>query len=251
MKITFIGTGTCVPTTGRAQPAILIERKGKKMLVDCGDGTVAQLWKLGIKFWDIDSVFITHYHADHFGGLIFMITALQVAISNNPRRRSKPLYLYGPKGFARVVETLRRIMLKGADMPYRIITVEMTKPMTVNGIRVSTFRPKHRKESIGYRFESGGKVVVYTGDSGYTENLIKASKNADILIAECTFPNKTKSNIHLNPDELGKIATKASAKMLIPVHITELFKGEQLRDQLKAAYKGKIIIPKDGTVINI
>lgn len=252
MRITFVGTGTCVPTTGRAQPAVLLERKGKKMLVDCGDGTVAQLWKLGIIFWDIDSIFITHYHADHFGGLMFFITALHVAVMNYPKRRSKPLYIYGPVGFKKVLNTLRKIMFHEATKDsYNVVPVEIRKSMTINGVKVSTFKPEHRKESIGYRFEFDEKSVVYTGDTAYTERIVEAARNADMLIAECTFPNGKKNDVHLDPQSLGEIATKANAKMVVPVHINELFGKDQLRKELKDAYKGKIIIPKDGMKITI
>lgn len=92
--ITFLGTVSGIPTKERMHPAICIEYFGKKkytFLFDCGEGTQLQLMKAGISFMDVDAVFITHWHADHFAGLLPLIATM------NLEKRKRKLLVYGPE----------------------------------------------------------------------------------------------------------------------------------------------------------
>ena len=94
IEVVFLGTVSGVPTKDRNHSAIVFHQyaEGKEtILLDCGEGTQRQLLKAGINFMDIDKIFITHWHADHFAGLIPLIQTM------NLERRSKPLYIYAPE----------------------------------------------------------------------------------------------------------------------------------------------------------
>lgn len=94
IEIVFLGTVSGVPTVDRNHPAIVFshyaERK-ETMLLDCGEGTQRQMLRAGINFMDIEKIFITHWHADHFAGLIPLIQTM------NLERRTKPLYIFAPE----------------------------------------------------------------------------------------------------------------------------------------------------------
>ena len=94
IEITFLGTVSGVPSKDRNHPAIILEYYGEgkdTILFDCGEGTQKQLMKSGISFMDINKIFISHWHADHFAGLIGLIQTM------NLERRTKELKIFGPE----------------------------------------------------------------------------------------------------------------------------------------------------------
>lgn len=94
IEVIFLGTVSGVPTRDRNHSAIIWNHCGEKketMLLDCGEGTQRQMLIAGISLMDIDKIFITHWHADHFAGLIPLIQTM------NLERRQKPLYIFAPE----------------------------------------------------------------------------------------------------------------------------------------------------------
>jgi len=94
IEVLFLGTVSGVPTRDRNHSAIILSHHGERketMLLDCGEGTQRQMLIAGINFMDIDKIFITHWHADHFAGLIPLIQTM------NLERRQKPLYIFAPE----------------------------------------------------------------------------------------------------------------------------------------------------------
>lgn len=94
IEVTFLGTVSGIPSKQRNHPAIVLEYFGEQkytLLFDCGEGTQLQLMKSGISFMDIDKIFISHWHADHFSGLIPLIQTM------NLEKRTKELKIFGPE----------------------------------------------------------------------------------------------------------------------------------------------------------
>ena len=94
LSVFFAGTGGSVPSPRRGLPAMLIRRGGDRILFDCGEGTQRQLVR-SVGLTDVDSVFITHFHADHWLGLPGMLKSFAL------RERDQPLTVYGPRGLKR------------------------------------------------------------------------------------------------------------------------------------------------------
>src|SRR6059058_3493818 len=91
LSVFFAGTGGSIPTANRALPALLVRRGGERMLFDCGEGTQRQLVR-SVGLADLDDVFLTHYHADHWLGLPGLLKTFEL------RAREKPLRIHGPRG---------------------------------------------------------------------------------------------------------------------------------------------------------
>src|SRR4030066_2105550 len=96
MKLIILGSGTCVPSLKRSAPGYYLQAEDWQALVDCGSGTLLQLERAGKSYKDIDAVFITHGHPDHFADLMPLIHAL---LATPKFRREKDLYIVAPGGF--------------------------------------------------------------------------------------------------------------------------------------------------------
>src|ERR1700761_4842025 len=91
LSVFFAGTAGSVPTARRGLPAVLIRRGGERLLFDCGEGTQRQLVR-SVGLVDLDEIFLTHFHADHWLGLPGLLKTLDL------RGRERPLTIYGPRG---------------------------------------------------------------------------------------------------------------------------------------------------------
>jgi ribonuclease Z len=142
LSVLFLGTAGSMPTVQRAPTSILIRRGGDRLLIDCGEGTQRQLLK-SVGLPDIEHVFLTHFHADHFLGLPGMMKTFAL------RGRSAPLTIHGPRGLRALMNDLRRIYGK---LTYEVRLVELAANETVelDGYRMGAYAVAHRTEALGY-----------------------------------------------------------------------------------------------------
>ena len=225
LTLFFVGTGGSVPSARRGLPAVLVRRGGDRLLFDCGEGTQRQLMRFGM-FGDFDSVFITHFHADHWLGLPGMLKSLAL------RDREEPLVVYGPRGLSDLMGAMRIVY---GRMPFELSIVELAPAETVErdgyliaavpvvhgdrpcfgyalveAQRPGEFDPRAAEElgvSPGRdfgRLQRGetvgdvapaqvmgpprqGRKIVLSGDTAPCEALATAAHQADLLVHEATF----------------------------------------------------------------
>src|SRR5919108_698529 len=103
LDVLFAGTAGSAPTARRGLPATLVRRGGDRLLFDCGEGTQRQLVR-SIGLIELEEVFITHFHADHFLGLPGMLKTFSL------RGRETPLTVYGPPGLGQLLAALRPVI---------------------------------------------------------------------------------------------------------------------------------------------
>ena len=257
MKLTILGSGTAAPRLNRNMAGYLLEIKNKKLLFDSGPGTIRQLLKLKVNLLDIDNIFYTHLHNDHISDLPAIIWS-----NNYGTYRKKSFNIYGPKDFKKYFKVLMTKILKPAELIYKInakelknnsiLKIPLNKKINKNNfIKMKIRKVKHSAEAIAYRIEYKNKILVYSGDLGYCNSIIKLAKNADLLILDCAYPdNKTKPE-HLTPSLCGKIATKANAKNLVLTHFYPEADKVDVIKQCRKTFNGKIIKAKDFLSINI
>src|SRR5262249_62075838 len=128
LDIVFLGTSGSAPTAARGAPAMLVRRGGDRLLFDCGEGTQRQLMRSVVGLPDLEEIFVTHFHADHYLGLPGMLKTFAL------RQREVPLTVYGPPGLRELFSALRRVFGK---LTYRVELVEV--------------RPNERLDRDGYR----------------------------------------------------------------------------------------------------
>ncbi len=138
----FIGTAGSAPTGARGLPATLVRRGGDRMLFDCGEGTQRQLLR-SIGLIELEEIFLTHFHADHFLGLPGMLKTFGL------RGRETPLTIYGPRGLRALFETLRPV-IGGAPYDVKLVELEPNAPLERDGYLVAPFEVDHRVKAYGY-----------------------------------------------------------------------------------------------------
>jgi ribonuclease Z len=225
LSLFFAGTGGSVPAARRGLPAVLVRRGGDRMLIDCGEGTQRQLLR-SVGLLDMDSVFITHFHADHWLGLPGMLKSLAL------RERDQPLSIYGPRGLAELMGVMR-IVYGRVPFQLRVVELEPAEAVERDGYRVAAVPVQHgTRDAYGYalvedqrpgefdpgaaerlgispgpdfgRLQQGhtvegvapqqvmgpsrqGRKIVISGDTAPCEALAVAAHEADVLVHEATF----------------------------------------------------------------
>jgi ribonuclease Z len=142
LSVLFLGTAGSMPTVQRAPTSLLIRRGGDRLLIDCGEGTQRQLLR-SVGLPDIEHVFLTHFHADHFLGLPGMMKTFAL------RGRSTPLTIYGPRGLKALMNDLRRIYGK-LSYEVRLAELAPSEAVELDGYRVGAYAVQHRTEALGY-----------------------------------------------------------------------------------------------------
>lgn len=215
MKLTVLGSGTCVPSLKRNASGYHLEAKRCRVLIDCGSGTLLQLEKAGMSYKDIDAVFITHRHPDHFADLMPLIQAL---LATPNFMREKDLFIMGSTAFMEYYQKAIASIL-GVPRDFSIQLTIIKDKLDFGPFHVISTKTVHSTDSIAYRFEQGGKSIVFTGDADYDQGIIELSKKADLLITDCSFPDSMKAPGHLSARECGLVAKKAAVKKLLLSHL--------------------------------
>jgi ribonuclease BN (tRNA processing enzyme) len=243
MEITILGSGTGMPSLKRNASGISIKIEKDNLLFDTGPGTIKRLLEIAITYHDINYIFYTHFHTDHTLDLATLLFAARYPLS----LRTKKLTIFGSPGLEKFYNGL--LNLYGDVIrpeTYQVILREIKKQtLEFDAFRIDVMPMQHTPESIGYRVESRGKSIVYSGDTDRCQNLVQLGQNADILILECSFPNEIKVPGHLVPQEAGKIAQECNCKQLILLHLYPVCQEDEIMKQAEKNFSGKIIVAYD------
>ncbi|MCK4328124.1 MAG: ribonuclease Z [Candidatus Diapherotrites archaeon] len=147
-EVVFLGTSCGIPMPDRNHPGIHFQYNEHRFLFDCGENTQRQLAIAKLSPMKISRVFITHFHGDHYFGLIGFIQ------SNYWRERTEPLYIYGPKGIKTLVEDVMRLVEQGKKT-FELVVEEVKEGVVVDEpeFTVSAFPTKHSRPGFGYVFQ--------------------------------------------------------------------------------------------------
>jgi ribonuclease BN (tRNA processing enzyme) len=239
MEIIFIGTGCGVPSK-RASPSILVRISNDNLLFDTGPGSLRKLFESGLTYNEVDYIVYTHFHIDHIADLAPFLFA-----SKYPRSpRKKELNIIGPKGLKNFYNNLTNLYGEQIqNLSYNVRILE-TSEFQTSEWKIESKNLPHTAESVGYRVTNKeGKVLVYSGDTEYSPELLKLAQSADILVLECSFPIKTAG--HLYPEAAAKTAKEAKAKHLVLTHLYPVCDNYPIISMVKKIFDGKVTIAED------
>ena len=229
----FAGTGGSAPTARRALPAVLVRSGGDRLLFDCGEGTQRQLLR-SVGLPDLDAVFLTHYHADHWLGLPGLIKTFDL------RGRDKPLDVHGPPGLRQLWNSLATVIGR-TRYPLRLHELDRFDEVDFGSYGVQSFPNDHRLAGFGYalvedarpgrfdpdtavrlglrpgpdfgRLQAGetvngvrpeqvigearrGRRIVFSGDTRPCQEVEEHARGADLLVHEATFTEAERDRAH-------------------------------------------------------
>jgi ribonuclease BN (tRNA processing enzyme) len=276
------------PRPHRAQFSNLLIVNGTLYVIDAGDGVARRIAKAGFNVRDVGTVFITHHHDDHTAGLG---TLMSIAWDN---QRTKPINVYGPPRTEELVKAAVQYFTISAEIRIadggRTIPIEQlffghdVDPGVIfqdGNIKVTAIENTHfgfhkeaaagKHKSYSYRFETPGRVIVFTSDTGPFAGLVEFAKGADLLVAEANsieqrmqdlirtgqwqvMTNEEQARIkrqmaegHLSPEDVGKLAEGAAVKSVVLSHLTWKADDDYSSwvDEAKKYFSGPVLIAKD------
>jgi ribonuclease BN (tRNA processing enzyme) len=240
MKVTVLGCSGSMPGPDSPASGYLVEADGYRVVLDLGQGAFGALQRY-VKPGDVDVVVVSHLHPDHFIDL----TAYVVALRYGPDGYggANPLSLIGPAGtrdrLAVAYDPLARKLglqelftfstpTDGELGPFRVSYAPMNHPVPTNAIRL----------------EHAGRALVYSGDTGASDELVSLARGADVLLCEATMgpDDPVIPDLHLTGREAGEHATRAGVDRLVVTHVPPWNTPEVEAQQAATAFAGTIEI---------
>lgn len=220
MEITILGSGTATPNLERNASGIAIRAGKQWMLIDMGPGILRRLCEARIDVNVIETILITHFHADHVSDLVPFLFASNYAYG--PVRQD-PFYVVGPRGLEQFYNTLVQayghwIVPTNNRMIMREMDPDALDTLQIGDLTILSRPAAHSYPCLSYRIDTQGLSVTISGDTDISDELVTLASGSHVLICECSMPDALKSPGHLGPSEAGQIAARAGVSKLVLTH---------------------------------
>lgn len=282
IKVTLLGTGAPVPSINRFGPSILVEAGGQKLLFDCGRGASQRLWQLKIPLGQVNTLFLTHLHSDHIVGIpdVWLTGWIPAAYG----RRAAPFQVYGPAGTKAMMENLEKAFTWDINTrnkeKNKVDSGAMVQATDIeegfvwekNGVKVTPFTVRHAEfidSALGYRIDYQNHSLILSGDTRYSENLMRFAKGADVVVHEVAAASEdtTKNTalikqilgFHTSPEDAGRVFQQVQPKLAVYSHIVLLTSDPAIAPptindlllRTKKVYNGDLKVGEDLMIIEI
>jgi ribonuclease BN (tRNA processing enzyme) len=249
MDLTFLGTGSAMPTGERFQTGLLLEGE-KPLLVDCGSGALHSLARTEVGYEGVETLLLTHHHLDHISDVPVLMKARWLA-------GAETLDIYGPPGtedlIGEILDT-HEYMQDRLDLSVTDLNPEQA-PFEIAGFEVGAMETRHSMQCLAYRFEGSGPPVVFSGDSEAFPGLVEFADGAAVLVHDCSFPDDVDVSNHPTPSQLGQALADAEAEVG-RVYLTHLYPHtdgchDEMLDSLGEHYDGDVRFAQDGLSLSV
>ncbi len=243
MHLQFVGCGDAFGSGGRFNTCFHLVGKQINALIDCGATSLVAMNKLAINRNDVDSIFISHFHADHFGGVPFFILE-----ANYVLKRERALTIAGPPGLKARYAELMEVSFPGTKtlelrFPLTLKELEIGRRSEVGHVRVVPFHVMHDDRGgpcLGFRFEAEGKVIAFSGDTEWTDTLIDIGHDADLFICEA-FTRDKPITTHMALTALERHLGQIRPKRLVLTHMSNDMLARRAELPFDTAEDGMIV----------
>lgn len=300
LRLTFLGTSAAQPTLHRGLSGLAVKADADLLLFDCGEGSQRQMVRFGTGF-TVDAVFFTHFHADHYLGIIGFLRTLGMM------GRTEPMRLYGPPPAKRLLHQAVHLGLESLAFPTEIHEVKDGDVVRRNGYAVHAVGVDHRINALAYalveddrpgrfnlekaralgvpegpsfgKLQKGepvtladgtqvrpedvlgaarpGRRLVISGDTRPCASVVKAAKDADLLVHESTFSDDEQERAletrHSTAREAARVAREAGARRLVLTHLSSRHDTDpgRLLTQAREEFKGPVEVAFDGLTVEL
>jgi len=247
MELVVLGSGTVAPSAHRTAPAHWVATGEVRLLLDCGAGMLHRAARHAVPWPDVTHVAVTHFHPDHWGELPMLLFALRWGTLP---ARSALLRVIGPVGLR-----TRMTVLAGAlgdwvlepGYPLQLAEIAAGESLDLSGdVRLEAWKTPHTDESLAYAVRDAHARLVYTGDTGPSDDLARWARGCDLLLAECSLPDTQAIGIHLSPSQAGALAGAAAARRLVLTHFYPAIEGTDPASVAARAFGGEVLAANDG-----
>lgn len=255
MRLTILGSGTSVPHPSRTASAYWLETDSGTILLDCAPSVIHRMAEEGLAWQELDAIWISHFHLDHFGGLAPFLFGTKYAPET--QHRIRPLRVFGPAGLVSLFKTIdgaNNYRLREQPFPLEFVEVEpLDQFELVPGVDASTFDTPHTPESRAIRIaDRTGASLVFTSDTGFTKSLGGFARNVDLFLMECSFVKDKPVENHLELAEAVFLARYSKAKKTVLTHLYPEWDDVIFESVVERALPGcEIIEARDGLTLTI
>ncbi|MBQ0015693.1 MAG: ribonuclease Z [Bacteroidales bacterium] len=253
---TILGSGAAVPTPSRSCAAQVVNIRGFRMLLDCGEGTQVNIRQYHQKMQSVSLVCVSHLHGDHFFGLPGLLSSMHL------HGRKDPIVIVGPQGIRQALQMMNQVSQSHIDFPVSYLELPDDMPIDAPPVmvfcnsrcRVSAFPICHSVPTFGYMVDQLPRVsryswsqsdvsyeqlpyvkrYVYCSDTCLFDMLPQRIQQADLLCIESTFCDDFESvaaqKQHLTARQAARVAHSAGVRKLLLTHFSLRYKDKM--DQL-------------------
>ena len=242
VSVRFVGSGDSFGSGGRFQTCILVDGPQSRFAIDFGTSSLIALAQQGIEHNSIDAILLTHLHGDHCGGIPFLLMDAMLSA-----KRARPLVIAGPRDLQRRMTQIQEALFPGSHVmmpkfPVTWLEMDPGRPHQVLDFIVTPQPARHTAETnpTAIRVEVDGKVVAYTGDTEWTDDVAKVAAGADLLIAESYFYDKP-IKWHLNYPVIAALRDKLGAQRVVLTHMSREMLAHADAVPEECAYDGLVV----------
>ncbi len=250
MNVTFLGTGSAMPSAGRMQTGLLLSGGDQSLLVDCGSGVLHRLAETEIGYEGVSTVLLTHHHLDHVSDLFALLKARWLAGEEH-------LEIIGPAGTKQLIDGLLSVYdyLDGR-VDLRIREVVAGEAFEAAGFGVESHDTRHSMDGFAYRFadEPGGDpIFAFSGDTEAFEGLVRFVEDCRVVAHDCSFPDSVDVSGHPTPTQLGAVFESNSVDQLYLTHLYPHTDGryEEMCLAVSEGFAGSVRVAYDGLQLSV